>query len=87
MISLTKEMNASLHRPTQPATEEDDTPLVQLDVFHQLHCLNAIRNVLYGTNPFYDPNDRQDQIHVGKCMLLIRYNQKNVVLMTARSLP
>jgi hypothetical protein len=66
MISLTPEMNKTLKHPTQPASKEDDTPLVQLDVFHQLHCLNAIRNIVYGTNAWYNPNDRQDQIHVGE---------------------
>ncbi|KAI9764309.1 MAG: hypothetical protein M1840_008527 [Geoglossum simile] len=65
MISLTPEMNKTLKHPTQPASKEDNTPLVQLDVFHQLHCLNSIRNIVYGTNPWYNPNDRQDQIHIG----------------------
>jgi hypothetical protein len=67
MISLTPEMNKTLKHPTRPAGNGDDTPLVQLDVFHQLHCLNAIRNIVYGTNQWYNPNDRQDQIHVGRC--------------------
>jgi hypothetical protein len=66
MIALTPEMNATLRYPTQPVSADDDTPLVQLDVFHQLHCLNAVRNIVYGTNKFYNPNDRQDQIHIGK---------------------
>jgi len=65
MISLTPEMNKTLKHPTQPASKEDNTPLVQLDVFHQLHCLNSIRNIVYGTNVWYNPNDRQDQIHIG----------------------
>ncbi|KAH0559382.1 hypothetical protein GP486_004106 [Trichoglossum hirsutum] len=43
-------MNKTLEHHTQPASEEDDTPLVELDVFHQLHCLNSIRNIVYGTN-------------------------------------
>jgi hypothetical protein len=51
MITLNPEMNKALKHPTQPVSDEDDTPLVQLDVFHQLHCLNAIWNVIYGTNP------------------------------------
>jgi hypothetical protein len=67
MISLTPEMNKTLKHPTRPIGNGDDTPLVQLDVFHQLHCLNAIRNIVYGTNQWYNPNDRQDQIHVGRC--------------------
>lgn len=65
MISLTPEMNQTLRHPTRPMGDGDETPLIQLDVFHQLHCLNAIRNIVYGTNQWYDPNDRQDQIHIG----------------------
>ena len=36
MLALTPEMNATLRTPTQPASKEDDTPLIQLDVFHQV---------------------------------------------------
>jgi Mycotoxin biosynthesis protein UstYa len=75
MISLTPEMNKTLKHPTQPASKEDNTPLVQLDVFHQLHCLNSIRNIVYGTNPWYNPDDRQDQIHIGIHPLLAQPNQ------------
>lgn len=59
-------MNATMKHATQAASKEDPRPLIQLDVFHQLHCLNAIRQILYGTNVWYNPDDRQDQIHVGK---------------------
>lgn len=36
MLALTPEMNATLRTPTQPASADDDTPLIQLDVFHQV---------------------------------------------------
>lgn len=36
MISPTPEMNKTLPFPTQPISATDDTPLVQLDVFHQV---------------------------------------------------
>jgi hypothetical protein len=72
MIALTPEMNATLEHPTQPVSEEDNTPLIQLDVFHQLHCLNAVRNIVYGTNKWYNPDDRQDQIHIDHCLDYIR---------------
>jgi hypothetical protein len=69
MISLSPEMNKTLKHPTEPASDEDNTPLVELDVFHQLHCLNSIRKIVYGTDQWFNPNDRQDQIHVGKFFL------------------
>lgn len=72
IISLTPEMNKTLKYPTQPTSKTDSTPLVQLDVFHQLHCLNAIRQVLYGTNVWYNPDDRQDQIHIDHCVDYLR---------------
>jgi hypothetical protein len=65
-IALTPEMNKTLKYPTQPASETDDTPLVGLEVFHQLHCLNAIRKIVYGADPYFDPNNRQNQIHIGE---------------------
>lgn len=65
-------MNKTLKYPTQPTSKTDSTPLVQLDVFHQLHCLNAIRQVLYGTNVWYNPDDRQDQIHIDHCVDYLR---------------
>ena len=66
MLALTPEMNATLKHHTQPTSHEDETPLVELEVFHQLHCLNSIRKIVYGTNEWYDPDARQDQIHIGE---------------------
>ncbi|KAH8591205.1 hypothetical protein B0O99DRAFT_675382 [Bisporella sp. PMI_857] len=72
MIALTPEMNKTLKFPTQPKSKIDSTPIIQLDVFHQLHCLNAIRNIVYGTNIWYNSDDRQDQIHIDHCIDYLR---------------
>lgn len=58
-------MNQTLKHPTLPKSHDDDTPLVSLDVFHQLHCLNAIRRIVYRADPYFDPDNVQDQIHLG----------------------
>lgn len=57
-----------------------DQYVVQLDVFHQLHCLNAIRKTLYPERYWdefgdYYTSDRQRNYtstaakHYGKCRL------------------
>ena len=66
-IALTPEMNKTLRYPTESVSEDNQTPLVGLEIFHQLHCLNSIRKVVYGSDQFFNPYDRQDQIHLGSC--------------------
>lgn len=66
-IVLTPEMNETLRYPTESVSKDNQTPLVGLEVFHQLHCLNSIRKVVYGTDQYFNPFDRQDQIHLGSC--------------------
>lgn len=38
----------------------------------KLHCLNSIRQIVYGTNKWYNPEDRQDQIHIDHCIDYLR---------------
>jgi hypothetical protein len=59
LIGLTPEMNKTLRHLTQPVSDIDDTPLIGIDVFYQLHCLNAIRKIVYGTDLLYNPNNRE----------------------------
>lgn len=45
-------MYQALGQKTEPASDTDSTPLIQLEVFHQLHCLNSLRRLIYNTSTF-----------------------------------
>lgn len=38
---------ARLHNATTPTVDDPSEYMVQLDVFHQLHCLNSLRKAMY----------------------------------------
>ncbi|CAG7953747.1 unnamed protein product [Penicillium salamii] len=45
-------MLRALRQQTAPSSDEDSTPLIHLEVFHQLHCLNSLRRLVYNTSTF-----------------------------------
>ena len=53
-ITLTPEQNEQLEMPTQNVSRSDHRPMIQLDVFHQLHCLDTLRKVAFGTYIWHD---------------------------------
>ncbi|GFF57926.1 hypothetical protein IFM61392_05424 [Aspergillus lentulus] len=45
--------------------------LIGLDVFHQLHCLDMLRKVLWGVD-MHNPNDEEAMHHLDHCIEMIR---------------
>ncbi|KAH1509657.1 hypothetical protein KXX25_004683 [Aspergillus fumigatus] len=45
--------------------------LIGLDVFHQLHCLDMLRKVLWGVD-MHDPNEEEAMHHLDHCIEMIR---------------
>ncbi|KAE8354940.1 hypothetical protein BDV28DRAFT_146644 [Aspergillus coremiiformis] len=56
----------------------DDAYMVQLDVMHQIHCLNLLRKAAFadypGYNPEMDPHDKMWWIHLGHCSDILLQN-------------
>ncbi|KAL4926979.1 oxidase ustYa family protein [Aspergillus undulatus] len=58
----------------------DDAYMVQLDVMHQIHCLNILRKAAFATYPGYTPNpnkrakDRIYWIHLSHCVDILLQN-------------
>ena len=53
-VVLTSDQNEELEYPTMNISTRDQRPLIQLDVFHQIHCLDSLRKAVYKK---VDPND------------------------------
>ncbi|EEP82687.1 predicted protein [Uncinocarpus reesii 1704] len=63
---------AELVNKTVPIPDDPGHYAIALDVFHQLHCLNAIRQKIWATEAV-DPNDDTLSIeHVDHCIDSIR---------------
>ncbi|KAF3384622.1 hypothetical protein F1880_002188 [Penicillium rolfsii] len=56
----------------------DDAYMVQLDVMHQIHCLNLLRKAAFEEYPGYEPDldvkDRMWWIHLGHCTDILLQN-------------
>ncbi|KAJ5928241.1 hypothetical protein N7466_007197 [Penicillium verhagenii] len=56
----------------------DDAYMVQLDVMHQIHCLNMLRKAAFADYPGYEPKlDTKDKfwwIHLGHCTEILLQN-------------
>ena len=51
---------------TEKVSKSDPRPVIQLDVFHQLHCLDSVRKHAYGTNRWDVDKDPTEGRHLGK---------------------
>ncbi|RAK74446.1 oxidase ustYa family protein [Aspergillus fijiensis CBS 313.89] len=77
ILALNPEQEASLLEPTMPATVNDSTALIQLDVFHQLHCLNSIRKYVYQPVDWRNDNTTDQAavkyiVHINHCIEYLR---------------
>ncbi|CRL21313.1 DNA-directed DNA polymerase, family B, conserved site [Penicillium camemberti] len=54
----------------EPASDTDSTPLIQLEVFHQLHCLNSLRRLIYNTSTF--TKGVNAEMHMDHCIDYLR---------------
>ena len=61
--SLTPEENEQLPFPTAPPISNDTAPIVQIEVFHQLHCLDSLRKLIYGIHELGD--GKAARVHTG----------------------
>ncbi|RAK73206.1 oxidase ustYa family protein [Aspergillus fijiensis CBS 313.89] len=56
----------------------DDAYMVQLDVMHQIHCLNMLRKAAFADYPGYEPEldvkDKMWWIHLGHCTDILLQN-------------
>ncbi|KAH1635131.1 hypothetical protein KXW39_002055 [Aspergillus fumigatus] len=56
----------------------DDAYMVQMDVMHQIHCLNLLRKAAFADYPGYEPElDEKDKmwwIHLGHCTDILLQN-------------
>jgi hypothetical protein len=48
------------------------TPIIQIEVFHQLHCLNFIRHRVYNMTPEDPGGDESTSIHIDHCIDYLR---------------
>ncbi|KAH8594158.1 hypothetical protein B0O99DRAFT_626048 [Bisporella sp. PMI_857] len=78
LVRITKDQASKLPSQTSQIPGDTDHYIVGLEVFHQLHCLNAIRKAL---DPEYynitldsmAPDDRSEQrAHLDHCLELLR---------------
>ncbi|OJJ47404.1 hypothetical protein ASPZODRAFT_16085 [Penicilliopsis zonata CBS 506.65] len=70
IIALDDEMYKILGQTTEPSSATDDTPLIHLEVFHQLHCLNSLRRLIYNTSTFVTGVGAE--MHVDHCIDYLR---------------
>ena len=49
----------------------DDAYLAQIEVFHQIHCLNELRKNIHYDHYYRAPPDEVHQAHVGHCIHMI----------------
>lgn len=57
---------------TLPVPDEDGGYIIQLSVFHQLHCLNMIRKGLYGAVDMTNEDDLMGIEHLDHCVDMLR---------------
>ncbi|OAT10641.1 hypothetical protein, variant 2 [Blastomyces gilchristii SLH14081] len=61
---------------------EQDAYMAQLDIFHQIHCLNRLRKAAFATYPGYTPVETEDAyskiwwVHIGHCVDMLLQNIK-----------
>ncbi|KAL3420100.1 hypothetical protein PVAG01_08599 [Phlyctema vagabunda] len=72
IMSLSEERARSLQIPTAKASDSDQTPLVQLDVFHQLHCLNALRKFVFAKPTREESDWSKELVHINHCIDQLR---------------
>ncbi|KAJ5700684.1 hypothetical protein N7536_003697 [Penicillium majusculum] len=70
IIALDDTMYQALGQKTEPASDTDSTPLIQLEVFHQLHCLNSLRRLIYNTSTF--TKGVNAEMHMDHCIDYLR---------------
>ncbi|PPQ98411.1 hypothetical protein CVT24_004090 [Panaeolus cyanescens] len=67
---LTRDEAMRLENATYRIPGDEDHYVVQLDVFHQLHCLNLLRKSLY--REYYSKEPHLDTQHLSHCVENIR---------------
>ena len=75
--ALTAEQNNSLgFSGLLPVSEADNRPFVEISMFHQLHCLNFIRHLVYQPRKwavYYTVDEKiQKEVHVDHCVDYLR---------------
>lgn len=68
-VVLTPDQSEELEIPTMNISRKDPRPLIQLDVFHELHCLDSLRKSTYGTSP-WSLDGSQERAHLGTSAIL-----------------
>ena len=63
MYVLTDEEAAQLKHPTSRIYGDSGGYMIQIEVFHQLHCLNALRKLAYGIHEL--GTGHTAQVHAG----------------------
>ncbi|KAF8885578.1 hypothetical protein CPB84DRAFT_1685384 [Gymnopilus junonius] len=62
-----------LPHKTSPIPGDEEDYVIELDVFHELHCLNMIRQSIYSDYyPHMWPNNTDTAWHIGHCLDSIR---------------
>ncbi|KAJ5569720.1 uncharacterized protein N7459_009150 [Penicillium hispanicum] len=70
IIALDENMFEALGQETEPSSATDSTPLIHLEVFHQLHCLNSLRRLIYNTSTF--TTGVNAEMHMDHCIDYLR---------------
>ncbi|OJJ43567.1 hypothetical protein ASPZODRAFT_136025, partial [Penicilliopsis zonata CBS 506.65] len=70
IIALDESMFKALDQETEPSSPTDNTPLIHLEVFHQLHCLNSLRRLIYNTSTF--TTGINAEMHMDHCIDYLR---------------
>ncbi|KAJ5971858.1 uncharacterized protein N7479_001776 [Penicillium vulpinum] len=70
IIALDDTMYQALGQETEPASDTDSTPLIQLEVFHQLHCLNSLRRLICNNSTF--TTGVNAEMHMDHCIDYLR---------------
>ncbi|KAJ5684070.1 uncharacterized protein N7477_000415 [Penicillium maclennaniae] len=63
---------APMHNKTLPIPDDPENYITSLAVFHQLHCLNAIRMSLWNTSLMRGDEDETSMRHLDHCVDIIR---------------
>ncbi|RHZ47801.1 oxidase ustYa family protein [Aspergillus thermomutatus] len=71
MIKIPASDAAKLVNKTVPIPEDPGYYLIGLDVFHQLHCLDMLRKVLWGVD-MHHVDEKQAMHHLDHCIDMIR---------------
>ncbi|KAM3067064.1 hypothetical protein ACMFMG_011737 [Clarireedia jacksonii] len=72
IVALTLEQAHSLQMQTARASNTDKRPLIQLDVFHQLHCLDALRKFIFARDSQDHSGYTKGLVHINHCIDQIR---------------